>query len=162
MHNLWGGCGPQGGPAAPTLTHSRQLECETDMWKHWTAAQLLPDPRSEMFQVEPGLRETLEKQCLRGTRLATLRARVCADVAQLKEDLKPETELWWNALPPHVQCLYKAPETAIQVPVLEHLLRMFHWPDTELLGFSLQSQTTLGLHAVQPRLHPQQAAASSS
>ena len=117
----------------------------TDMWQHWSEATQLPDPRAELFQ----LQDTLEKQCQHSQNLATLRARVCADIVQLQQDLLPETQLWWDALPTHVRSLYKSIEQAVQVPVIEHLARMFHWPDNDILaelslGFPFLGRLTPG------------------
>ena len=61
-----------------------------------------------------------------------------------------ETDLWWRALPRHVRDLYKTPNEAVQVPVIEHIASMFGWPDPEIhaemsLGFPLLGKLSPGV-----------------
>ena len=149
MQAIWHGHGPLVGPAHKWTSPSRALEEEEDMWTHWNRSRLLPDPRMELFETEPGLHETLSKQCDHSADLSILRARVCTDLERLKKDLAPEIGIWWKALPPHIQDLYYSTDAAVQVPVLEHLMHMFGWPDTELmaelsLGFPLLGKLSAG------------------
>ena len=147
---VWGGLPPEVGPGQKMMAPSHALEAETDMWQRWSHAILLPDPRLEALNPEPGLQRALELQCRLGTDLPALRGRVCHDITQLVTDLQEETEIWWHALPPHVRALYQDTSRCLQIPAMEHLANMFHWPDSELLtelslGFPMLGKFTKGV-----------------
>ena len=53
--SLWKGTPPALGPGPKITSASHILEDEPDMWRHWQGALVLPDPRLEALNPEPGL-----------------------------------------------------------------------------------------------------------
>ena len=144
VKHLWGDHPPVMGPAFQTLGASKTVEQEKDMWKHWTAACQLEDPRNETFQL------ILEAQSTKSAELDLLRDRVCHDIQELKKMLRPQTNAWWDGLAPHVKALYQDRDSCAQVVVLRYLADMFSWGDMGILneltyGFRLTGTLNSGL-----------------
>lgn len=109
------------GPPTKSTTASHQLELCANMEERWTSALQLPNPNSELFVLEPGLKQVLDHQQKLQQSLPSLRARVCEEVTAMRDILHEATEDWFDDLPAHIM------ERCIQVPLLKTLTTELQW-----------------------------------
>ena len=100
------------------------------MWEHWNFSGYAVHPLDQPPSLDPGMQQAFTFQRMWKHDLASIRKSAVDEVEELIELHQPETLLWWQDLPEHIQKVYFDPDhnQITQILLLLDLLQLTGFP----------------------------------